>query len=593
MDYITISMCAIITIALFVIFISFWITDLADQDAQSINISGSMRMQTYHIGLALEENNRVNANKYIEKLHQTWNNPLFTGLHKDNNNLLSQRFNNAYKYWLLTVRPALKQQIESNHPIVTPITLLEHQVELTDQLVNEFQKHAESKIRQLRTFQLVAFFTTIIVGSLIYSQLKSRIERPLKQLTETSKPIGEGDFNQKTNISGNDELALLGAVFNQMIDSLADMYSDLETRVKERTQELEKNNTTLQYLFNNAKRILNSHESPLDYEELLSELDKIINVGNIDLCLFTAEGQKPYLHTTAEDKAIKDCSEKNCNNCLNVDIETAEDNLKFNHHFTIEHNDCKFGVITVTNDHLDHWQRKLLKSTADQMAIAISLSEQKSQEQRLAMLSERTVIARELHDSLAQALSYLQIQVTLLEKTQQKEKFDKQPPIINELKEGLSSAYRQLRELLSTFRLQIDSGGLKTALQASVEDLNNRSEMQVSLKYGLSDIPLSSAEEIHLLQIVREAGQNAIHHSHGSKVNISLQQLDDDSIELQITNDGISIPDKPERINHYGLAIMKERSRHLGGDIVISPLESGGTIVAFNFMPTCLRENIT
>ena len=89
---------------------------------------------------------------------------------------------------------------------------------------------------------------------------------------------------------------------------------------------------------------------------------------------------------------------------------------------------------------------------------------------------------------------------------------------------------------------------------------------------------------------MREAGQNAIHHSQGNKVNISLQQLEDDSIELQITNDGNSISDKPERLNHYGLAIMKERSRHLGGNIAISPISSGGTRVAFNFMPKCLLE---
>ena len=496
MDYITLSMGAIITIALFVIFSSFWITDLADKDAQSINLSGSMRMQTYHIGLALEENDRASANSYIAQLHQTWNNPLFTSLHKgDKHDVLSLRFNEAYSYWLTTLRPTLQNLTESNQPINTPIDLLEHQVELTNKLVNQFQQDAELKIRQLRTFQLVAFFTTIIVGSLIYHQLKNRIERPLKQLTEASKAIGEGNFNQRTDISGSDELGLLGAVFNQMTDSLADMYADLEKRVKERTQELEKNNITLKYLFNNAKRILNSYETPLNYEELINELDEIINTGSIELCLFTAEGKKPYLHTIANRK-IKDCGARNCENCLSKSIEINEKDLILSHHFNIKHHDFNYGVITVKADHLDHWQRQLLKSTADQMAIAISLSEQKTQEQRLAMLNERTVIARELHDSLAQALSYLQIQVTLLEKTQEKQKYDKQTPIINELKGGLSSAYRQLRELLTTFRLKIDSGGLKAALQASAEDLKNRSNMEVSLDYGLSDIPLNSADGI-------------------------------------------------------------------------------------------------
>jgi two-component system nitrate/nitrite sensor histidine kinase NarX len=223
---------------------------------------------------------------------------------------------------------------------------------------------------------------------------------------------------------------------------------------------------------------------------------------------------------------------------------------------------------------------------------AVSLSEQKSQEQRLAMLNERTVIARELHDSLAQALSYLQIQVTLLQKTQEKQKYDKQQPIIDELKGGLSSAYRQLRELLTTFRLKIDAGGLKAALEHSVNDLGDRSPMNITLDYQLNDIPLSSSEEIHLLQIVREAGQNAIHHSQGSNVAICLKQSSNGSIALKITNDGVSIPNTPERTDHYGLAIMKERSRHLGGEIDIYPVKGGGTEVAFEFQPQCMLNAV-
>ena len=96
-------------------------------------------------------------------------------------------------------------------------------------------------------------------------------------------------------------------------------------------------------------------------------------------------------------------------------------------------------------------------SLAYQLALALSFkSRGRPSFDVLAMVNERTVIARELHDSLAQALSYLKIQVTTLEQGDQGD--IKNEAIIRdvsqELREGLDSAYRQLRELLTTFRLK-------------------------------------------------------------------------------------------------------------------------------------------
>lgn len=205
------------------------------------------------------------------------------------------------------------------------------------------------------------------------------------------------------------------------------------------------------------------------------------------------------------------------------------------------------------------------------------------------MLNERTVIARELHDSLAQALSYLQIQVTRLQKSIDQKHYDAQQPIVDELREGLSSAYRQLRELLTTFRLKIDTGGLHSALSLVINQLNQRSDLKVQLHYQLDNIPLSPTEEIHLLQIIREASQNAVNHSKGSTLDIFLRQKDDQYIELVVQDDGIGIPPNAERNNHYGLAIINERSRHLNGHVAIEPRAEGGTRVTFSFKPAFLN----
>jgi len=162
--------------------------------------------------------------------------------------------------------------------------------------------------------------------------------------------------------------------------------------------------------------------------------------------------------------------------------------------------------------------------------------------------------------------------------------------ITAELKQGLDNAYRQLRELLTTFRLKVEGGGLAQAIDQAIQALTSQSGLQFRVDYQLINVPLSPHEEIHLLQIIREASQNAVHHSKGTEVIIRLVQNIDQSIELAVEDNGVGIPESAEKLNHYGLAIMQERSRQLFGVLNIARRMQGGTGVYFRFTPDYLRN---
>ncbi len=595
MSYITLSLATILGITLLTIFISFWVTELADNDAQAINLSGSMRMQTYYIVLDLERENFERARASVDKLHNTWNHLLFSSQHAHSkehvseHDPLTQRFNFAYQNWLNVVRPLLIEAIESESVSAEIESVMDSQVAVTNALVNEFQKDAEHKILNLRSFQLVSFLLTMLVGSLIFYLLKNRIEKPLLQLTETARKIGDGDLSQRVEVEGRDELALLSTTFNQMSQSIADSYAKLEDRVDVRTKELKQNNIALDFLFTTAKKILESNRNNLDFQAVLDDLSEVLGSKPLELCLFTEQGDKPYMQLIPTTSVGVQCTKNNCRGCREFKDIDQDFSVAGEKKFPIAMEERHYGIIDLElspGETLPEWQQSLVQSVANQFAISLSMIEQKDQEYRFAMLSERTVIARELHDSLAQALSYLQIQVTRLQKSHDKEKWDLQQPIIDELREGLSSAYRQLRELLTTFRLKIDQGGLRSALETTIAQFQERTSMKMSLDYQVDDIPFAPSEEIHLLQIVREACQNAIHHSKGSRVSVCLKKKPDKTLDLVIEDDGVGIPDSPEKLNHYGLAIMTERSRNLSGSMDISVSEGGGTRVHFIFSPS-------
>lgn len=588
---ISISLVSIIAIGLLTIFSLLWATDQSDKDAQAINLSGSIRMQSYRVGLAVQEENRVAAENYIQQLDTTWQHPLFAPQRQaPTSGDLNNRFDRAQHHWSNILRPALIEYLQTPVKKQFPTHLIDRQLVHTESLVTAFQDSAEAKIRRLRAIQLVALFLTISAGSVIFYLLKNRLERPLAQLTQAAHRIGEGDYGYQVPVEGHDELALLGSVVNHMSNSIDRIYKNLDNQVKQRTKELKNNNIALEFLFNTARKILNNHQREIDYQSLLDELASTIGGDiNFELCLFTEQGDRPYIHIAAQESVIRDCSERSCESCQANTITSHP--KQPSQSFNIVHDETSYGVINChygKDGKLKPWQQKLLSSVADQFALALSLSVHEDQARRLAMVNERTVIARELHDSLAQALSYLQIQVTRLQKSVDSQQYQQQQPIIDELREGLSSAYRQLRELLTTFRLKIESGGLQSALSLVISQLNERSDLNVKLHYKLNNIPLSPTEEIHLLQIIREASQNAVNHSRGTTVDIILQQKEDQSIELLVEDNGIGIPPNAERKDHYGLAIISERSRHLNGQVKIEPRKQGGTGVRFSFKPSFL-----
>ena len=115
--------------------------------------------------------------------------------------------------------------------------------------------------------------------------------------------------------------------------------------------------------------------------------------------------------------------------------------------------------------------------------------------------------------------------------------------------------------------------------------MQTRSDMKITLNFDIDSIPLSPNEEIHLLQVAKESLQNAVHHSKGKSVVLELFS-EDNYVTLRVCDDGIGISDDPEKMNHYGLAIMKERSKHLNGALKLYRQQQGGTCVEMQFHPS-------
>ena len=582
---INIALACIVTLAIGTMLVSYWLSDRTQNDAHSVNIAGSLRMQSYRMAWLSQQQEQDKLQAARQQFTASWQHPVFQRFLHDEQ-ILSQ-FNLARQHWQ-EIEPAFLQQPVNSQRIEQA---LQQQISLLEQLVFYIQQDAEQKVRSFRTLQLVALLATVLLSAIVIYWLKVMVQQPLEALTQGAKRVAMGDFTHRLSIENNDELGTLANSFNKMNDSIAYMYGNLEKRVDEQTEALQHSNTTLRFLYNTAQRVSEHAPEFVDFSKIIAELRTVVKVDNLELCLFTEEGDKPYMQVLPDDGNSDPCAQINCGDCLS---QTAAEGCDRNDYNYLLHRDRKkYGVLVARltdGQTLALWQQQLLAAVADQLALALSLKSEEQQVRRLALMQERTVIARELHDSLAQALSYLKIQVTRLNKATAKEDKATIADVSAELKQGLDAAYRQLRELLTTFRLKVDGNGLLSALEMSVKQLSEQSGLQIKLDYQLTNIPLAPHEEIHLLQIIREASQNAVHHSEGSEILISLQQKPDESIALAIEDNGVGIPQAAEKLNHYGLAIMQERSKHLGGVIAIKRRAEGGTGVYFSFTPEYLVQ---
>ena len=593
---VSVALAGIVILGMSTMLISYWLSERAENDSLAINVAGSLRMQSYRLGLlALDDTH--DAAQWIaaqQKIDETWRNPVFIPfLHEKP--AISELYTRAADNWRTQLLPAfnqLKQQQDSLTDQELQILLDEH-IQLLDELVQTIQQDAEQKVRSFRLVQIIALFATLLVSALVMYSLRVKVEQPLNQLTAMAKRISHGDFSHQIPVVSQDELGVLAGSFNLMSRSIANSYDHLEQQVDEKTRELQQSNNSLQFLYDTAKFIIEHNPQGINYDEIISRLGKTINVSDLELCLMTTEGNSPYLQIKpASEINAELCKKQNCSKCLSSRGVVEKTDGTAIYRFQLNRNERHYGLIVCRVEErklLSPWQEQLIQSTTDQLAIGMSLKTDEDQSRRLAVLQERNAIARELHDSLAQALSYLKIQVTRLNKAIDREDKITMEDVAGELREGLNNAYRQLRELLTTFRLKIDGSGLKAALESSIEQMRAKNSINIYFDFALSNVPLTPNEEIHLLQIIREASQNAIHHSGGKNVKIRLWQNADQAISLVIADDGVGLPIAPEKINHYGLAIMKERAKHLGGELILSNRASGGVLVSFDFVPDFIK----
>lgn len=445
------------------------------------------------------------------------------------------------------------------------------------------------RIDELRRILMLAAAVTLGVVALVIVLLQRALLRPLGGLLDAARRIAGGDFGVRVRYTGEDELGQVGSAFNLMADELARHYHLLEQRVTEKTAELQRSNRALELLYHAIARLYQAPAAAEAYEATLRDIDRIADLEGSFVCIEPRPGGAAVIASSmgpCPDRAAH--GDEACGACR-----AGSDGRGLALHsptllrFPLRDREHHYGMLRLALPHgrrLEDWQRQLVEALSRHMGMALGAARRSEQERLLALQEERSVIARELHDSLAQALSYMKIQVSLLQRVlADPARAAQAGPILADLREGIGAAYRQLRELLVSFRLGL-AADLATLIEDAVREYGTRGGVEVALEVDLGPCLLSPNQEVHVLQIVREALSNMVRHARARSARVGLHGRADGEVRLEVGDDGRGIGAPPaDARNHHGLSIMRERARSMGGEIEIGPDGAGGTRVCVRF----------
>lgn len=597
------------------VMVTLWLSWALEGAAAAINDTGSLRMQSVRVGLLMTE--KPLSQKEIVDRASMFNSTLLALREGDpqrpmrlpKTDAVQEQFERVRYMWIEQLQPALirveSSDGQDHKAIRSYLDDLPEFVKQSDALVSLIEAQNARDTALLRGSQM-SVIVLMIAGCVgIIYLLYGWVIRPVESLRLGISQMTARNFTYRVPVEGGDELGELARGFNDMASQLNHLYKDLEHRVEEKTMQLELQNREISTLYEFSAYLSQAGDLEARCQGFLARLVeyfeadggtvRILDPRQKDLHLTVHQGlslefvkQEQCLH--AGDCLCGEASEKG--------VMVLHDFRNLPREFSLRCREEGFTAIAIAQiihagkqlgSYTLHFQkprefssddRRLFNTLGQHLGVAIENQRLLARTRELAIAEERNLMAQGLHDSIAQGLNFLKLQVQMLEDSLARGKNEEVGEVIKLIERGVRESYDDVRELLTNFRIKLDEGDIVQALRASAERFKKQTGMAVSVNVIRQGQPLPPEHQLQVLFIVQEALSNIRKHANARHVLITLN--DDGDFALTIADDGqgfnvVASDDQQEQ--HIGLKIMKERAAQLRARLsVVSAPQSGTQI---------------
>ncbi len=474
-----------------------------------------------------------------------------------------------------------------------------------DEFVAAIETHLSRWTSMMHLLQ-IALMALAVVGAavLLYTGYLFVLE-PVSLLKQAIRRIQGGELDARVDCATTDEFGTLAAGFNDMAAQLQSMYRSLESKVQEKTAQLEEKHERLESLY----EVTNLVTRALTLDELATRFTRsVARVARADgvALRWTDETNSRYLmlashglpagmveaehcvragdcHCGSPDAPpgarvipIRDLQPPRLLHCAQAGFETIVS-------VPIRLHDRLMGELDLfyhAQIEVSDAERSLLEALTVQVAGAMENLRLNALGLEAAVSQERSFLARELHDSIAQSLAFLKIQVQLMRDAIAKGDPREVDHFLGEIDLGVRESYGDVRELLMHFRTRANAEDIVPALMTTLRKFEHQTGLKATLHMTGQGLPLGPDTQIQVLHIIQEALSNVRKHAHAGQVWLDVQQQPRWRLEVRDDGTGFSAHEGHVDETHVGLRIMAERAEKLGARFeVLSSLERGTSIV--------------
>ncbi|MDE2605310.1 MAG: type IV pili methyl-accepting chemotaxis transducer N-terminal domain-containing protein [Burkholderiales bacterium] len=596
---------ALLLLALASIGLTLWVTWNLQGGAAAVNEAGRMRMQTYRMALDIASGAPApEVATAIRGFDDSLNllaqgdpsRPLFVPWSAESR----ERFQDVRQHW-----QALRERWAS--PV--PPEELRPQADAFVARVDGFVVAIETQIARwtavLHAFQLVLVGLAIASAVVMFYAGYLFVLNPLARLKRGLAALQAGELGTRIEVGSRDEFGELAAGFNEMAQTLQSLYTGLEEKVRAKTLDLERERQRLADLYQVSAFVAKAPSLEALAQGFVRRVRRIAH-ADAAAVRWSDEGRQCYL-LLAQDRLPEELARsESCvetGSCLCgaaapdartrvVPIAVAGSGAP-----ALKCRRAGFATVACVPVRLHgkvlaevdlfyrepvalgEEERGLLDALASHLAGAMEALRAGAMEREAAVAQERGLLARELHDSIAQSLAFLKIQVQLLRQAAQRRDAQGLERIAAELDAGVRESQADVRELLLHFRTRASEEDIEPALRTTLQKFEHQTGLAAQLRIeGRGLPPLPQDVQVQVLHIVQEALSNVRKHAGARHVELRVSPAPHWRFEIRDDGAGFE-PDDPRGQTHVGLDIMRERAERIGARVQVRSAPGEGCTV--------------
>ncbi len=599
----------LLLLALASIGLTLWVTWQLEGGAAAVNEAGRMRMQTWRLAQNLAGADHERIAHLMAQFDQSLEllrtgdpaRPLFV----PNDQPSQQAFADVRRGWAAlradwsgSAVPAAAGASQQAEAFVARV----------DAFVSAIERQLSRLTAILNAVQFMMVVLTIVSAvALLYSAYLF-IFNPLSRLQAGLARVESGDLAARVEPGADDEFGALSAGFNRMAQTLQGLYQNLEAKVREKTESLEAQHARLAALYESAAFVARA--------ATLDELAKGIaqqarRAAHADAAAvrWSDEHNQRYLMLASDclPQALVDdeqclptgqclCGQSRSQASTRVIPIRAEDDAARRGHCARAGFETVISVPVRLQErlvgelnlfyrapvHLAEDDRALLETIASHLAGAIEGLRAAALQRETAVADERGFIARELHDSIAQSLAFLKIQLGLLRSDLKSGEPARVERTLGELDAGVHESLGDVRELLVHFRTRTNAEDIAPALRTTLQKFEHQTGLSAHLEIEGQGLPLPADVQVQVLHVVQEALSNVRKHAHASAVWVEVQQAPQWRVEVRDDGCGFVTDGAQPDETHVGLRIMRERAQRIGATVAVESVPGSGTCVVLS-----------